>query len=66
MSTTTITEASAAPVQSLCMRVDGTDLKFGDFRDDLAHDGYAVVKGAIPREQALKYADDMYLWLEGL
>lgn len=60
MSTTT------ASVQSLRMRVDGTDPKCGDFRDDLARDGYAVVKGAIPRDRALKYADDMYAWLEGL
>jgi hypothetical protein len=48
------------------MRVDGTDAKFGDFRDDLARDGYAVVKGAVPRDRALKYADDMFSWLEGL
>jgi hypothetical protein len=48
------------------MRIDGTDPKFGDFRDDLARDGYAVVKGAIPCDRALKYADDMYSWLEGL
>lgn len=66
MSTTTVTETSTAPAQSLRMRVDGTDPKFGDFRDDLARDGYAVVKGAVPRDRALKYADDMYSWLEGL
>lgn len=38
----------------------------GDWRDDLARDGYAIVKGAIPRERADKYADAMYSWLEGL
>jgi hypothetical protein len=48
------------------MRVDGTDRHFGDFRDDLTRDGFAIVKGAIPREKALKYADEMYSWLEGL
>lgn len=48
------------------MRVDGTDEKFGDWRDDLARDGYAIIKGAIPRERADKYADQMYGWLEGL
>lgn len=48
------------------MRLDGNDPVFGDFRDDLARDGYAVVKGAIPKERALKYADEMYSWLEGL
>lgn len=48
------------------MRVDGTDRHFGDFRDDLTKDGFAIVKGAIAKEQALKYADEMYSWLEGL
>jgi hypothetical protein len=48
------------------MRVDGTDNHFGDFRDELTRDGFAIVKGAIPKERALKYADEMYSWLEGL
>lgn len=48
------------------MRMDGTDLPFGDFRDDLTRDGFAVVKGAIAQEKALKYADEMYSWLEDL
>lgn len=48
------------------MRVDGTDQHFGDFRDELTRDGFAIVKGAIPREKALKYADEMYSWLENL
>lgn len=48
------------------MRLDGTDHQFGDFRDELARNGFAVVKGAIPREKALKYADEMYTWLENL
>lgn len=39
---------------------------YGDWRDDLARDGYAVLKGAIPRERADKYADAMFSWLEGL
>ncbi|KAJ5122208.1 hypothetical protein N7448_003340 [Penicillium atrosanguineum] len=47
------------------MRLDGLDPKWGDFRDDLARDGFAVVKGAVPRERAFKYADDMYSYLEG-
>lgn len=37
---------------------------FGDFRDDLLRDGYAVVKGAVPRERAEKYAEEMYNYLE--
>lgn len=48
------------------MKIDGKDVTFGDWRDDLARDGYAVIKGAIPRERADKYADQMYSWLEGL
>lgn len=48
------------------LKVDGTDPTFGDFRDDLIRDGFAVIKGAIPRERADKYADAMYSWLEGL
>lgn len=48
------------------MKIDGTKTSYGDWRDDLARDGYAVVKGAIPRERADAYADSMYAWLEGL
>lgn len=39
---------------------------FGDFRDDLLRDGFAVVKGAVPRERADDYADQMFQWLEDL
>jgi hypothetical protein len=39
---------------------------YGDFRDDLIRDGFAVVKGAIPRERADTYADKMFTWLEDL
>ncbi|EUC43021.1 hypothetical protein COCMIDRAFT_102016 [Bipolaris oryzae ATCC 44560] len=66
-----ITTTTKAPtltlsgVQNVAMKMDGTDAKFGDWRDDLARDGYAVIKGAIPQEKALKYADRMFSWLEG-
>jgi hypothetical protein len=53
-------------VKSDAMQINGTDAAYGDWRDDLARDGYAVIKGAIPRERADKYADKMYSWLEGL
>ncbi|CAG8070561.1 unnamed protein product [Penicillium olsonii] len=69
MSTTATITQTAVQASNLHgfgrMRVDGTDTKFGDFRDDLTRDGYAVVKGAIAKEKALKYADEMYSWLEG-
>lgn len=32
---------------------------------DLLRDGYCVVKGAVPKERALAYADKMFGWLEG-
>jgi len=44
----------------------GADHKYGDFRDDLIRDGFAVVKGAIPRERADGYAVEMYSFLEDL
>lgn len=39
---------------------------FGDFRDDLLRDGYVVVKGAIPRERADAYGEEMMSYLENL
>ncbi|KAJ6015937.1 hypothetical protein N7540_010528 [Penicillium herquei] len=67
MSTTatiTSTENELKASSSGAMRMDGTDHGFGDFRDDLTRDGFAVVKGAIAKEKALEYADKMYSWLE--
>jgi hypothetical protein len=67
ISTTTKTvPVTLKAVKDQRMRVDGSDATFGDWRDDLARDGYAVIKGAIPEERANKYADQMYSWLEGL
>lgn len=69
MSSTTTTKVATATLKAIQngrMKVDGTDPKYGDWRDDLARDGYAVVKGAIPKERAERYADQMYTWLEGL
>jgi hypothetical protein len=63
----TITETTTkltAPVGRLFSQ--GPNFKYGDFRDDLLRDGYAVIKGAVPRDRALKYADDIYQWLEDL
>ncbi|KAI0485014.1 phytanoyl-CoA dioxygenase [Xylariaceae sp. FL0804] len=63
---TTVTETAPAVTISDDgrIRLDGSDPQFGDWRDDLIRDGYAVVKGAIPRERAEKYADQMYSLLE--
>jgi hypothetical protein len=45
-------------------RQDG--LVYGDWRDDIIRDGYVVVKGAIPRDRADGYADEMMSWIENL
>lgn len=42
------------------------DTLYGDFRDDLVRDGYAVIKEAIPRDRANAYADKMFTYLEEL
>ncbi|KAL1614334.1 hypothetical protein SLS54_009828 [Diplodia seriata] len=48
----------SGPNRLLCSEADKT---YGDFRDDLSRDGYAIIKGAIPRERADQYADDINL-----
>ena len=49
------------------LHMDGTtDSSFGDWRDDLIRDGYAVIKGAVPRDRALSYADRMLSLAESL
>ncbi|KAM0561264.1 hypothetical protein ACHAPJ_003142 [Fusarium lateritium] len=37
---------------------------YGDFRDDLAANGFAVVKGAIPRDRAIGYQQRAFDWLK--
>lgn len=64
--TTQVAPVTLKAVQQGRLKVDGKDAKYGDWRDDLSRDGYAVIKGAIPRERAENYADKMYSWLEGL
>lgn len=61
----TLTLAASAPVEHR-LKVDGTDPAYGDWRDDLVRDGYAVIKGAIPAEKVEGYADRMYSLIEGL
>ena len=39
---------------------------YGDFRDDLVRDGYAVIKGAVPRDRADSYGRAFYDMLESL
>jgi hypothetical protein len=64
--TTKTTPVTLKAVNDEAMKINGTDASYGDWRDDLARDGYVVIKAAIPQERADKYADQMYSWLEGL
>jgi hypothetical protein len=74
MATTSTTTAATASQPTLTLRpdgaermkVDGTDRRYGDWRDDLIRDGYAVIKGAIPKERALSYANRFYGLVESL
>lgn len=57
----TFTEAfTEAPKTQI--RLTGTN----DWQADLAKNGYAVVKGAVPRDRADRYAERMHEWLEQL
>ncbi|KAL2785527.1 hypothetical protein BJX66DRAFT_343035 [Aspergillus keveii] len=69
MSTTTTETPSTGLTVSVAppkgrMILDGSPTNYGDFRDALNRDGYAVVKGAIPIERAKNYANEFYTYLE--
>lgn len=64
--TETITSGIQDITGKLFLRGATEERTFGDFRDDLQRDGFAVVKGAVPRERADQYADQMFKWLEDL
>ncbi|GAK63261.1 phytanoyl- dioxygenase [Moesziomyces antarcticus] len=38
--------------------------QFGDWRDDILRDGYVVIKGAIPRDRADGYGEQMMSYIE--
>ncbi|RAL14418.1 phytanoyl-CoA dioxygenase [Aspergillus homomorphus CBS 101889] len=75
MSTTTTTTASTTTITTEPpkskytganrMTFDGNPTSYNDFRDALSRDGYAVIKGAIPRDRAEKYADAFLGYMEG-
>ncbi|KAL1306883.1 hypothetical protein AAFC00_005530 [Neodothiora populina] len=44
-------------------RLDDT-VVYGDWRDELFRDGVVVVKGAIAKERAQDYVDEMFKWAE--
>jgi hypothetical protein len=73
MATSTITETASTLIadRSIKPKAAGPDrlfnnpeAKFGDFRDDILRDGFAVIKGAVPRERADKYGEEMFRYLE--
>lgn len=64
--TETITSGAQYIAGKLFLRGAKEESSFGDFRDDLQRDGFAVVKGAVPRERADGYAEQMFQWLEDL
>ncbi|KAK2033494.1 phytanoyl-CoA dioxygenase [Colletotrichum zoysiae] len=38
--------------------------EFQDFRAELAENGFAIIKGAIPRERAVQYQEKAYEWIK--
>jgi len=41
-----------------------SETPFNDWRDSLKSDGFAIMKGAIPRARALEYRERAFDWLE--
>lgn len=70
MSTTaTITVSDTVKLQNSSsgrLLVTGKEAPFNDWRDDLVRDGYAVVKGAIPKDRTDGYVNELHSWLEDL
>lgn len=57
-------QASDWATDKLVLSLRGEDAP--QWQLDLIEHGYAVVKGAIPRDRADGYAQEMYQWLEDL
>jgi hypothetical protein len=66
MSTTTTTTQTTLQGPQLGMALDGRPTNYNDFRDQLNRDGYAVIKGAIPRDRADRYAHKFLSYIEDL
>ncbi|KEF52428.1 uncharacterized protein A1O9_11669 [Exophiala aquamarina CBS 119918] len=63
--TSTCVSAMILPSRSSgAMKLDGEVTNYGDWRDDLNRDGYAVIKGAIPKTRAGEYSDKFYSYIE--
>lgn len=66
MSTTTTATQTTLQGQKAGMALDGRPTNYNDFRDQLNRDGYAVIKGAVPRARAEGYADKFLSYIEDL
>jgi hypothetical protein len=61
-----VTQTATLAPTTCRLFIRGEQKRYGDFRDDLIRDGFAIVKGAIPRDRADEYADKMFSFLEDL
>lgn len=56
------TQTAPTTTESLSLQAEGLE----QWEIDLQRDGFAVVKGAVPRERAEACAESMFQWLESL
>ena len=65
MATTTSTvQTSTWSSDKLFLSAKGEEV--AQWHQDLIDNGFAVVKGAVPKDRADAYANSMFEWLEGL
>ncbi|KAF2227131.1 hypothetical protein BDZ85DRAFT_279023 [Elsinoe ampelina] len=62
---TTQTQEVTSSLNIGVIKLTGEDAPSTGWQADLARDGFAVVKGAVPKERAAQYAERMHEWLEG-
>lgn len=55
---------STTQVRTVVSEKVNTDIRHGDWRDELFENGYVVVKGVIEPKKAEYYVNRMYSWLE--
>lgn len=59
-------KVSEHPLANDRLWLSGQNGPIADWHKDLIRDGFVVVKGAVPKDRADKYADQMFSWLEDL
>jgi hypothetical protein len=60
MATTTATTTTTTVAVAATREMIAPEVVNEQWYTDLVRDGYAVVKGAVPRERALQYASDIF------